>query len=125
MAPRQQKTPKLTETAAETTGQQPETTDVFDKIKHDFMKSVIESRMKREEPPPPPPPPTQRQLERTRLEMEAGRKRVAANEEQAKLRPQPKPEPSDGTTVPVFRPQDYVPNMDQGTKLGARDIGGS
>ncbi len=122
MAPRQPKTPKSAETPTETTAQK--SPDVFDKIKNDFIAEVVKRRIQRDEPPPPPQPATNRQLERTRLEIEAGQRRVAANEAQAKLRPQPVREVSDGTTTPVFRPQDYVPNMDQG-KVGARDISGS
>ncbi len=122
MAPRQPKTPKPAETPTEATAQK--SPDVFDKIKNDFIAEVVKRRIQRDEPPPPPQPATNRQLERTRLEIEAGQRRVAANEAQAKLRPQPVREASDGTTTPVFRPQDYVPNMDQG-KVGARDISGS
>ncbi len=125
MAPRQPKTPKAAATPAEATEQQPAATDKFDSIKNDFIRQVVERRMKRDEPPPPPPPPTNRQLERTRLEIEAGQRAVAKAAAEAANRPQRKPEPTDGTTVPVFRPQDYVPSMDQGKTLGARDISGS
>ena len=66
------------------------------------------------QPPPPPPPPPQmsaRQRSQIEEEMEAGRRSVARHAAQQASRPQPKPDPTEGKTTPVFRPEDYVPNM--------------
>ncbi len=66
--------------------------------------------------------PSERQRTRTEMEMERGRtvsERHAAN---AAAQRMPTPEPSDGYTVPAFRPGDYVPNFDQGTKLGDKTL---
>lgn len=55
--------------------------------------------------PPPVPPAIQ---ENTRLEMEAGRKRVAEFEAMEALRPKRPVEPVN--SVPVFRPDNYIPD---------------
>lgn len=74
---------------------------------------------KRNEKPPeyiPPPIPAAIQ-EKTRLEMEEGKRRnelAVAERAKAAAIPQPKPSHAEGTTVPVYRPGEFVPNMDQG-----------
>ena len=40
-------------------------------------------------------------------------------EEAKATRPQPKPDKTEGTTTPVFRPGDFVPNMQQGKQVSA------
>lgn len=65
---------------------------------------------------PPLPPGI---AEKTRLEIEEGRKRNAMAEEAKATRPQPKPDKTEGTTTPVFRPGDFVPNMQQGKQVSA------
>ena len=72
------------------------------------------NEVKPEYVPPPPPPGIQ---EKTRLELEEGRRRVAMAEEAKVKRPQPKREAGDGHTVPVYRPADFVPNMKQGQQV--------
>lgn len=76
----------------------------------EFLKKV---QLANQPPPPPPPPPemTQRQRTQIELEMEAGRKAVARHTAQQAHRPQPKPDPTEGKTTPVFRPEDYIPNL--------------
>lgn len=76
----------------------------------DFLKQV---NLANQPPPPPPPPPemTARQRSQIEEEMEAGRKSVARHAAQQANRPQPKPDPTEGKNTPVFRPEDYVPNM--------------
>lgn len=78
-------------------------------------------------PPPPPGPPaamTERQRNQIELEMEAGRRSVAKHAAQQANRPQPKPDKSEGTTTPVFRPEDYVPNLNSKTdsQRGVRQL---
>lgn len=61
-----------------------------------------------------PPPVPQGIKDKTNLELEEGRRRNAmALAERQKALP-PKKDPSEGTTDPVYRPGDHVPNMDQG-----------
>ncbi len=60
------------------------------------------------------PPIAPRILEQTRLEMEAGKVAVAKAAEQAGNRPARKPDPSEGNTVAVFSPGDYVPDQKKG-----------
>jgi hypothetical protein len=57
--------------------------------------------------------------ENTRLEMEAGRKRVAEFEALEAARPKRAPDPTQGGSVAVFRPGDYVPDQKQGQGLVA------
>lgn len=60
-----------------------------------------------------PPAPTERQAERTRLEQEAGRRRIAVNEAQLAYRnpgtavPDARELAAQPTTTPVFRPNDF------------------
>lgn len=84
-----------------------------------FVEKLLADRNK-PEPVYVPPAPHPRQLEQTRLEMEAGAKRVAENE--AEQRPVHPRDPSEGTSTPVYRPVEFVPNMNQGTKVGARQV---
>lgn len=88
----------------------------------EFMKQVVEARMAREkaEQPVPPPPMTERQKTQIEEEQEAGRRAVAKHAEQQKLRPPP-PARDPGSSNPVFRPGDYVPDMSKGN-VGARDV---
>jgi hypothetical protein len=79
-----------------------------------FVEKVLANRNKVEPVYTPPPPPAQI-AEQTRLEMAEGARRVALAAEAQKVRPAPKRDPSQGTTTPVYRPKDYVPNMKQGT----------
>lgn len=61
-------------------------------------------------------PATPRQLNQTQLEMAAGQRAVARHQQQEAARPRPvvKPDPTQGTTTPVFRPADYVPDQRKG-----------
>lgn len=76
----------------------------------EFLQKV---QLANQPPPPPAPPPEMTQRQRTQIEeeMEAGRRAVSRHAAQQANRPQPKPEPTEGKTTPVFRPEDYVPNM--------------
>lgn len=61
---------------------------------------------------PPPQPVAPRIAEQTRLEMEAGKAAVAKHAAAQSMRaPRPAEPP---TSVPIFRPDDYVPNNAQG-----------
>jgi hypothetical protein len=82
-----------------------------------LKRQFYEKLSARQEPPKVyvPPPVPERIAENTRLEMEAGRKRVAEFAEQQANRPQPAPPPpSEGTNTAVFRPNDYVPDQKKG-----------
>lgn len=89
----------------------------------EFMEKVVQARQAKEkaEQPVPPPPMTERQRAAIEEEQAAGRRALARHAEQQKLRPPPVREKSDGTSNPVFRPGDYVPNMAHGN-TGARDV---
>jgi hypothetical protein len=54
----------------------------------------------------------------TKLEMAEGARISAIHAERSRVIPRPKPSPREvaaqGTTVPVFRPDDYVPDMNKG-----------
>jgi len=80
----------------------------------DFVAKVLANRNK-VEPVYVPPPVPQAIATQTQLEMAEGAKRVALATEAQKNRPVPKRDPSQGTSTPVYRPKDYVPNMKQGT----------
>lgn len=54
-----------------------------------------------------PPPPTERQAERTRLEMEAGRRATERATAQQTARPATQPDRTQGVNTPVHRPADY------------------
>lgn len=70
-----------------------------------------------------PPPVSERMAEQTRLEMEAGRKRVEEFDAMQASRPRPTPivDPREGTSVPVFRPADFVPDQRKGQGNLARN----
>ena len=93
----------------------------FEGLRAKAIQKIMENR-NRVEPEITQSPPTQRMLEQTRLEMEAGRKRIEASKKRDQINPPPKPK-SDGTTTAVFRPQDYVPNMKQGY-VNAKTVAG-
>lgn len=58
-----------------------------------------------------PPPMTDRQMERTQMELEAGRRAQAKHQAQYDNRPMPKPDPREaGPSTPVHRPNDVVPD---------------
>lgn len=61
-----------------------------------------------------PPPLSPVMAERTRLEMEEGQRRNAMALAARAAIQQPKKDPTEGTTEPVYRPGDHVPNMTQG-----------
>jgi len=80
---------------------------------HARIKAAWAEAAKEPEPTPPAPLPAGI-AEKTRLEIEEGRRRNAmalANRAQAQP---PKKDPSEGTTEPVYRPGEFVPNMEQG-----------
>lgn len=87
---------------------------------NDFVAKIMEERNK-PEPVYVPPAQHPRQVEQTRLEMEAGAKRVAENEVEQGNRPVPVRDPSEGTSTPVYRPVDFVPGMNQGN-VSARQV---
>jgi len=71
--------------------------------------------MRNEKPPEYVPPPLPAGIaEKTRLELEEGRKQNARQAAERAAAMVPKVEKSEGTTEPVYRPADYVPNMNQG-----------
>ena len=86
-----------------------------DNLKRDFLQRVAAARAPEIKPYTPPAVPP-RIAEQTRLEMEAGRQRVAEFAEQQASRPRPAPQ-QDGSMTPVFRPEDYVPNQKKGEGL--------
>lgn len=57
-----------------------------------------------------PPPRTERQQAALELELAAGRRAQEKHAAQDASRPQPKPEKWDGTTAPVHRPGEVVPD---------------
>lgn len=77
----------------------------------EFIKKVHAARAAKpvEQAPPAPSP---RQAERTNAELEAGRRRVAYAAEQASNRPRVVRDKTEGSTTPVYRPGDHVPNLD-------------
>jgi hypothetical protein len=86
---------------------------------HDFVKAILKAR----EPPPVPehtPPQVPPAIvEQTRLEMEAGRKRMMefAGEEVARQEAHERHKRdkwADKESTPVFRPDDYVPDQKKG-----------
>ena len=83
------------------------------------LKAVQEEILARRNAPKPvyiPPAPPPGIVEKTRLEIEEGRRRNAMAEEARANRPVPKADPS-ATMTPVFRPADFVPNMSQGHQV--------
>jgi len=102
------------------TTEQPFTKDLQEQAENEnmqrnFMLSMQQAQRPEVKPYTPPEVPKQI-AETTRLEMEAGRKRVAefAALEQARVRIVPQHDPSAGKTVPVFRPADWVPDQRKG-----------
>lgn len=92
-----------------------------DNAKRNFVEQVFAARNPEVKPYVAPPIPP-RIAEQTRLEMEAGRRRVADFEAQQASRPQRPVEP-DGTTTAVFRPADYVPDQQKNQgHVGARPL---
>lgn len=77
----------------------------------EFSDQVLAARTQ-PKPEVVPPKPTERQMTQTQREMEAGRKRSEAAEEQYKKIRAAVRDGSEGSTTPVFRPRDHVPNMD-------------
>jgi hypothetical protein len=75
---------------------------------------------RRNTPPavPVPQPVAKRITDQTKLEMAEGARISAIHAERSRVIPRPKPSPREvaaqGTTVPVFRPDDYVPDMNKG-----------
>jgi hypothetical protein len=85
-------------------------------LKKDVLGRILAARQAHDDEgkayvPPPVPPAV---AEATRLEMEAGRKRIAEHEAAAAHRPRPPVDPREGGSRPVIRPDDYVPNFKQG-----------
>jgi len=82
----------------------------------DFIKAILAARTPPEKPvhiPPTPPPAV---VEQTRLEMEAGKKRVMefATEEISRQEAHARHRAdkwADKGSTPVFRPDDYVPDQ--------------
>lgn len=95
-----------------------------EKIKREFVRKVMEAR-KAPEPEHKPQPLAPAMHARTKAEMEAGAKRVAANAQIEAQRPkgQRPVDPREGTMTPVFRPKDYIPDpkKNQGN-VGAREV---
>jgi hypothetical protein len=83
-----------------------------EELRQDFLKRVAVARYKEDKPYTPPAIP-ERIAENTRLEMEAGKKRVDEFAAMEASRPRPKPQVDQGTTA-VFRPDDFVPNQKKG-----------
>jgi hypothetical protein len=75
----------------------------------DFNQKLIEARAIREKPEYKPPPVPPAVIEQTRLEMEAGAKRVAEFEQMKKEQKALArvPDKWEGKTVEVFRPPDF------------------
>jgi len=90
----------------------------LDAKKRDFTAAVLAARQPKV-PVNVVQPVAPRILEQTRLEMEAGRAAVA-KAEAAKPQSRPQPQQDPGVT-PVFRPADYVPNMNKGN-VGGRTL---
>lgn len=104
------------ELVAEATRQK-KTHDEMARMESDAIKRAFYEKLSARQEPPKvyvPPPVPERIAETTRLEMEAGRRRVAEFEAQKASRPQPAPHPSEGTNTAVFRPNDYVPDQKKG-----------
>lgn len=86
-----------------------------DRLKEDFMRKVLEARNKANAPPPPPQPAPQAVLERTRQEMEEGRRQNEKHAAHYAAHPMPRGHnPMAPETTAVYRPTDHVPNMEQG-----------
>lgn len=86
-----------------------------------FVQQVYHQRAEAAKEPPPPPPLTLRQ--RANIEAEQSRGKAALEKHASNLEAQRsikvEREPEQSTNTPVFRPEDYVPNMSQGQKSSA------
>lgn len=81
-------------------------------------------RSNKPKPAPVPPPIPPALLDQRHAEMEAGRKMVAHHNSLKALRPQPKANSNEGTTTPVFRPGDYIPDQRKGQgNVSAQPVG--
>jgi len=85
----------------------------------DFRDAILAARAPLVKPPYVPPAPPPAMVEQTRLEMEAGRKRVMefAAEEVARREAHERHKNdkwADKGSVEVFRPADYVPDQKKG-----------
>lgn len=83
-----------------------------------FVRKVMAERAEAalRDVPSPPTPLTERQRAQIEAEMEAGRNALAKHRAALEAQ-QGKPverDPTAGTSTPVFRPEDYVPNLNQG-----------
>lgn len=74
----------------------------------DFVAKVMAER-NTPEPVYAPPPMTERQLSAREAELAAGAKRVKHFEEQRKIHAPAPRDPTEGSSIPVFRPPDFVP----------------
>lgn len=79
----------------------------------DVHRQIIE--MRNQKPPEYVPPPVPAGVaEKTRLEIEEGRRQNARQAAERAAQAQRRADPSEGTTEPVYRPPEFVPKMDQG-----------
>lgn len=89
----------------------------------EFVRKVMAQRAEDEKEPPPPPPLTERQRSQLEAEMARGKEALKKHEEnlaaQRAAQAAAPRDPAEGTTTPVFRPEDYVPNMKQGKAASA------
>ncbi len=85
----------------------------------DALLEQLRAHMKRAEVKAEAPVVTPPLSAQTLREMEGGRLAVQRHEEKARLMRQTR-EPPD--TVPAFRPDDYVPNFEQGKNLSSKTI---
>lgn len=91
-----------------------------DNLQRDFVEKIMEARRAVSVKPYIAPPIPAQISEQTRMEMEAGKKRVAHFEEQERLRPRPHRNADvNGTMVPVFRPDDFIPDPRKGQGVAA------
>lgn len=82
--------------------------------KRDFVHAILAARVPDNvQPTAPTQPPIPAVSAQTKLEMEMGAAQVAKNAAEQVNRPRPKPQ-DNGTMVPVFRPDDYVPDIKKG-----------
>jgi hypothetical protein len=89
---------------------QPEVLSQAAKSQNDIRAEIMKMR---NEPVPEyiPPPRPAALIEATRLEMEEGaRQNALAQANRAAMLPKPKPA-TEGSTEPVYRPGDHVPNL--------------
>lgn len=119
------RTPKATLVAIEDAGPPPE--PAWDKMSAEeqraaFVQKVMAQRAEEEkqaEASRPRPVLTERQRAQIEAEMAQGAKVSARHAAQQAVRPTPAPDKSEGYNTPVFRPEDFVPSMDQGKTASA------